>query len=177
MKKLIIALCVAVMGIGSLAAQKGQSAAGLNFGYGSEIESFSIGAKYQYGFTDAIRAEAAFNYFLEKNGVSMWGIDVTAHYLFNVAENIKVYPLAGVTYANAKVEWEGVSVDIPGYRTVGEEGGSASEGAFGINVGAGVEYSISENIAINLEAKYQKLFGDLDAFDQVAASVGVAYKF
>ena len=162
MKKLIIALCVAVMGIGSLAAQKGQSAAGLNFGYGSEIESFSIGAKYQYGITDALRAEAAFNYFLEKDGVSMWGIDVTAHYLFNVAENIKVYPLAGVTYANAKVEWEGVS---------------ASEGAFGINVGAGVEYSISENIAINLEAKYQKLFGDLDAFDQVAASVGVAYKF
>lgn len=176
MKKLIIALCVAVMGIGSLAAQKGQSAAGLNFGYGSEIESFSIGAKYQYGFTDAIRAEAAFNYFLEKNGVSMWGIDVTAHYLFNVAENIKVYPLAGVTYANAKVEWEGVSVDT-GYGTIGVEGGSASEGAFGINVGAGVEYSISENIAINLEAKYQKLFGDLDAFDQVAASVGVAYKF
>lgn len=177
MKKLMVMLCAVVMGIGSLAAQKGQSAAGLNFGYGSEMESFAIGAKYQYGITDAIRGEAAFNYFLEKNGVSMWGIDVTAHYLFNVGENFKVYPLAGVTYASAKVEWEGYSVNVPGYGSVGTEGGSASEGAFGVNIGAGAEYSITENIAIGIEAKYQKLFGDLDAFDQALVNVGVTYKF
>lgn len=157
MKKLIIALCVAVMGIGSLAAQKGQSAAGLNFGYGSEIEYFSIGAKYQYGITDALRAEAAFNYWLEDKVCSCFEIDVTAHYLFSVAENIKLYPLAGVMYF--KPDAEGV------------------DGEFGINVGAGAEWSVSENIAINLEAKYQKLFGDLDVFDQAAVSVGVAYKF
>ena len=48
MKKLIVALCVAVMSIGSIAAQKGQQAAGLNLSYGLDAEELYIGAKYQY---------------------------------------------------------------------------------------------------------------------------------
>ncbi len=160
MKKLFLMLCVAVMGIGSLSAQKGLSAAGINLGYGSEMETFHLGAKYQYGITDALRIEGAFNYWFEdkEKCPSCWDIDVTAHYLFSVAENLNLYPLAGVMYF--KPDWSDV------------------DGSMGLNIGAGAEYSVAENIAINLEAKYQKLFDkDLEDFDQTAISIGATYKF
>jgi outer membrane protein X len=149
MKKLIVALCVAVMSIGSIAAQKGQQAAGLNLGYGLDAEELYIGAKYQYGITDAIRAEANLNYWL--TDYTMFEVGVNAHYLFNVAEKIKVYPLVGVAYY--KIE------DV--------------DGEFGFNAGVGAEYSLTEKISINLEGKYQFF----DGGDQPLVSVGVAYKF
>ena len=110
--------------------------------------------------TDALRIEGAFNYWFEdkEKCPSCWDIDVTAHYLFSVAENLNLYPLAGVMYF--KPDWSDV------------------DGSMGLNIGAGAEYSVAENIAINLEAKYQKLFDkDLDDFDQTAISIGATYKF
>lgn len=111
MKKFILAMCVALAGGMCASAQKGDIAVGLNAGYGTEIKNFGIGIKGQYNITDAIRAEAGFDYFLEKDGLSMWDVNLNVHYLFNVAENIKVYPLVGITYTNWKFSWKDAAGD------------------------------------------------------------------
>ena len=84
MKKLFLTLCVAFIGVSAF-AQKGETAVGINLMYGTEISNLGIGAKAQYNFTDAIRGEASFNYFLEKDAMKMWDININAHYLFPVA--------------------------------------------------------------------------------------------
>lgn len=207
-------MCVALAGGLCASAQKGDIAAGLNVGYGTEIKNIGIGIKGQYNITDAIRAEAGFDYFLEKDGLSMWDINLNVHYLFNVHEKIKVYPLAGITYTNWKFSWKDAAGDAwddaydaymaevdRQYNQMLQDYGQAaadmfksetlkayeqekknienayegdeSTGKFGVNVGAGVQYELMENLVINLEGKYQ-IISD---FNQAVFNVGVAYKF
>ena len=54
---------VLVASVCSAMAQKGEKAVGLQLNYGTQIESMGIGAKFQYGITNAIRLEPSFNYF------------------------------------------------------------------------------------------------------------------
>ncbi len=215
MKKVILAMCVALAGGLCASAQKGDIAVGLNVGYGTEIKNVGIGIEGQYNITDAIRAEAGFDYFLEKDGLSMWDVNLNFHYLFNVAEKIKVYPLVGITYTNWKFNWEGAVDDawdayqdeymaevdrqynemlqeygkeyadmfkseaLKAYEQEKDKVKSANDaydesaGKFGVNVGAGVQYELMQNLVINLEGKYQ-IISD---FNQAVFNVGVAYKF
>lgn len=177
MKKLIVLVSFIALAMGTAFAQKGDKAVGVNLGYGTEISNLGIGAKFQYGITDAIRAEASFDYFLKKDFVSMWDINVNAHYLFPVAEKFKVYPLVGLTYTNWKMDGFDISYGFDD-EELGEYGdevsvGSANTGKFGVNLGAGTEYSINSNLSVNFEIKYQ-LISD---FNQAVLGVGVAYKF
>ena len=184
MKKLFVLMSFIALGMGSAFAQKGEKAVGVNLGYGTEISNLGIGAKFQYGITDAIRTESAFNYFLKKDGATMWDINVNAHYLFPVADKFNVYPLVGLTYANCKVggwSYEGLTakeiqelIDAGIIEDASEmTGSSGSEGRFGVNLGAGVQYDLSSKLAINFEVKYQ-LIKD---FNQAVFGVGIAYKF
>lgn len=176
MKKYILTLCVALVSVCAF-AQKGQKAVGLNLSYGTEISNLGIGAKGQYNFTDAIRGEVSFDYFLKKNNTSMWDINVNAHYLFPVAKGLKVYPLAGITLTSWKSSW-GVDDfafddDEKEYMDEDDWSGSISTSKFGANLGAGVQYDINDKWAVNFEVKYQ-LISD---FGQAVFGLGVAYKF
>lgn len=174
MKKLFVLMSFIALGLGSVFAQKGEKAIGVNLGYGTEISNLGIGAKFQYGITDAIRAEASFDYFLKKDFVSMWDINVNAHYLFPVADKFKIYPLVGLTYTSWKfdggdidADWEDLDID----EDMSTE--SSTTGKFGVNLGAGAEYSINPKLSLNFEVKYQ-LISD---FNQALFNVGIAYKF
>ena len=153
MKKLLLLMAVAIMGIGTMNAQKNAIAAGVSLGFATDIKTLDLGAKVQYSFTDAIRGEIAFNYFFEKNNVSFWDLEATAHYLFNVAEKFKLYPLAGFAYAHASAFGHG-------------------DGDCGFNIGAGGEYALTEKLSLGLEIKYQ-----FSGLDQALINLGVAYKF
>ncbi len=171
MKKLIIAICIAMISVGAF-AQKGEKAVGVNLSYGTEISNLGIGVKGQYNFTDAIRAEAAFDYFLKKDGLKMWDINVNVHYLFPVAEKFKVYPLAGLTYSN----WSADYADMLGEELaeyLDADDSSVSDGKIGVNLGVGAQYDINSKWAVNLEVKYQ-LISD---YNQAVFGVGLAYKF
>lgn len=154
MKKFMLLIAAVILGISTMSAQKGQHAVGINLNYGSEVETLGLGAKFQYGFTNEIRGEMAFNHYFKNNGWKMWDLEATAHYLFPLSEKITFYPLAGLCFAKAS-----------------GKGWSNSE--WGANLGGGVDFALAVNLNLNFEAKYQ-LISDLD---QAMISIGLAYKF
>ena len=79
MKKLFLTLAVALICVCAQAQVKGDVGVGLNLSYGTEISNIGIGVKGQYNFTDAIRGEVSFDYFLKKDGNKMWDVNVNAH--------------------------------------------------------------------------------------------------
>ena len=150
-------------------------AVGVNVLYGTEVGSVGFGAKFHVNIIQALRAEGEFDYFLKKDYVSAWNASVNFHYQFTVANGLRVYPLAGVTYIRVISDNEGLVKDIWGpYASDYSGDASTSDGTFGANLGAGIEYDLSDSWKINYETKYQLLGKGID---QVVFSAGVAYKF
>ena len=161
MKKFIVLFSMMFFIMGNAFAQKGIQAAGVHLSYGTEIESFGIGLKYQYNITDNIRLEPSMNYFFENNGIDQFDINANAHYLFPMASNVRIYPLVGLTFAR----WSFPQLI----------GGKFSNDAtrLGINIGGGAEMDITDKLMLNFELKYQ-LVND---FDQAIFNLGIAYMF
>ena len=153
MKKLFVLMSMMFFIMSSASAQKGIQAFGVNLGYGSEIESASIGVKYQYNITNNIRLEPSANYFFEKRGVDMFDFNANAHYLIPTENNIRLYPLAGLTFTR----WDLGKV----------------ANRLGLNIGGGAEFDVSDNLFVNMELKYQ-IVKDLD---QTVFNVGLTYMF
>ena len=172
-----------------------RGAIGVNVTYGTEIGSVGFGVKGQYRFIDQFRGEAAFEYFLKKDNVSAWDVNVNLHYLIPVANNLKVYPLAGVTYMRVISHFETSAISsyssepnplnysseteywtaVENYLRGGESSSTtSSNGHFGANLGAGIEYDLSDSWKIGFETKYQ-IIGK--GYSQVVFTVGAAYKF
>ena len=174
MRKTILTLAITLTCICAF-AQQGEKAVGLNLSYGTEIKNLGIGVKGQYDITSAIRAEASFDYFLKKEGLSMWDVNFNVHYLFPLTDKVKVYPLAGLSYTNWKLDISDVWDDFDDYYDDDwdNDDSSSSTGKFGINLGGGIQYNITDVVTVNFEAKYQ-LIND---FDQMIFGVVVAYKF
>ena len=185
MKKVLLTLACAMTSLFA-SAQAKTAAVGLNLNYGTEIESLGLGVKGSYCFTDHIRGEASFNYLFPKNHFTMWEINANAHYLFNIGDKFKVYPLVGLTYVHG--HWNNkYSVGGGGNFGDGDWGWGATmrkangeitvkennTGKFGVNLGGGAQYDLTDNLMLNFEVKYS-LVSDLD---QCVISLGAAYKF
>ena len=162
MKKLLVLVCAAVMSL-SASAQAGDKALGAQFLFGSKTNNIGLGVKGQYYFTDQIRGEASFDYFLKNQGISMWDINANVHYLFDVADKFKVYPVAGLGYTNWSYKYEIPNVAV-------SEG---SDGRIAVNLGGGAEYELTKDLSVNAELKYQIISN----YNQLLLGVGVAYKF
>lgn len=171
MKKLLLLVCAAVMSL-SASAQAGDKALGAQLVFGSETNSIGVGVKGQYYFTDQIRGEGSFDYFLKNKGISMWDINANVHYLFDVANKVKVYPLAGLGYTNWSYTNDVIVIDANGHKNVVENKGS--DGRLAINLGGGVEYELTKDLSVNAELKYQIVSNN---YSQLVLGVGVAYKF
>jgi len=162
MKKLLLLVCAAVMSL-SASAQAGDKALGAQLVFGSETNNIGLGVKGQYYFTDQLRGEASVDYFFKNKGVSMWDINANVHYLFDVANKVKVYPLAGLGYTNWSYKYE-----FPGLPVV-----EGSDGRLAVNLGGGAEYELTKDLSVNAELKYQII----SHYNQLVLGVGVAYKF
>lgn len=172
MKKIFTLVCALMLGVGLAQAQvhQGQTAAGVNLVYGSEIESMGVGARFQYGVLDQLRAEVGFNYFFEHNKLSWWDVNINAHYLVSLwNEQLYVYPSAGIIYSMTK----------NGSRTETNDDGepvyypSDEENHIGLTLGAGVEYELNEHFGVNLEYRHSIV----RVVDQGVFSLGINYKF
>jgi hypothetical protein len=170
MKKLLLLVCAAVMSL-SASAQAGDKALGAQLVFGSETNSFGLGVKGQYYFTDQLRGEASVDYFFKNKGVSMWDINANVHYLFDVANKVKVYPLAGLGYTNWSYTNDVIVIEENGNKRTTEFKGS--NGRLAVNLGGGAEYALTDNVSVNAEAKWQIV----NNYNQLVLGVGVAYKF
>ena len=186
MKKFLLLVGIALLSICSVSAQEGGMAVGIDLSYGSEVNSLGIGAEFQYGISDVIRGELSFDYFIRNNDMSMWNLDLVGHYLFNLEDDITVYPLLGLTYVGVNYHFSDYEPDLDFGGTDDEIWGSLSEGVIsrgssssmgegkiGLVFGGGVDYSLTETISLGAELKYSLV----NTYDQLVLSVGAKYKF
>ena len=162
MKKILTLVCALIlgMGIGQAQGHQGETAAGFNRWYGSEIKNLGLGVRFQYGILDHLRSEVGVNYFFPKNHVSWWDVNINAHYLVGLwNEQLYIYPLAGLNYT---------MVDYKG--ELNEKG---EENHIGLNLGAGIEYELAEHFGMNLEYRHTII----RKVDQGVFSLGINYKF
>jgi len=161
MKKILTLVCLLMLGVGIGKAQvhQGQSAAGIQMLYGTEIDNLGLGIRYQYGILDQLRAEVGFNYFFERKHRQWLDVNLNAHYLLGVwNQQLFLYPLAGLNYSMTKYKGDGQSDE---------------ENHVGLNVGAGAEFEINEHFGVNLEYRHTII----RKVDQGVFGIGLNYKF
>lgn len=173
---------------GESSGQKGQIAIGANLSYapclesGFKVNNFGLSAKLQYGLTDAIRSELLVGYELKDKEVGLFHVSANLHYLFNVTEKLKIYPIAGVGYARLDIglwgdladAWEDAWDDYRYYDDDDyDDEDDGSKDKLLVNAGLGAEYAINDRFSASLEVKYQYI----KDFNRLPISLGVIYKF
>lgn len=181
-----IAVALVMVGFSAFAQEAGEMAAGGNIGVavGDGVTNFGIGAKFQYNVTKQIRGEGSFTYYL--GDLNFWDLSLNGHFLIGIPNQPKlnVYPLAGLSlngYSGGGSSGGGwyTYTNPSGYEiTVFDDdddnyvGGSGT--AFGLNLGGGADYKLTDRISVQGELKYRIGIDDINLF---MISVGVAYKF
>lgn len=176
MKKILTLACVLMMGMGFAQAQvhQGETTVGANLVYGSEIESLGLGARFQYGVLDQLRAEVGFNYFFEKDHVTWWDVNLNAHYLVGLwNDQLYIYPLAGVNYSMVTAKYDDVKTFDEDGTPIIEKGYKDEENHIGLNVGGGIEYELNEHWGVNFEYRHTII----RKVDQGVFGLGINYKF
>ena len=177
MKKILTIVCLLVLGVSTGFAQvhDGESAVGANLVYGSEIKSLGVGIRYQYGFLDQLRGEIGFNYFFDHDHKSWCDVNVNAHWLLNVLnDQFYIYPIVGFNYTMTKFKTkEHYEVDSETGESIKIPARSEEKNHIGLNVGAGVEYELTEHWGVNLEYRHTIM----RKVDQGVIGLGVNYKF
>lgn len=179
MKKIILSLVLCMAGIFAANAEAGQMAVGGNIGAAPCLEkgdaptNFGLTAKFQYGLTEKIRLEADMEYWFKNKGWSVFDITANAHYLFNIADKITVYPLAGIGFAHLGGETFYYPLYDQDGNPAGEIKSTNSADKFVFNIGAGAEYALTDHLSVGFELKYQYI----SKFSRFPIQLGVAYRF
>lgn len=153
MKKMILTAVIALLAITTVSAQeKGQWGIGPKMTIYTNVGDavIGIGAAARYSITDTWRIEPGITALLH-SGCSV-DINCDVHYLFDLGSGWDIYPLAGIT-ANDIGKW-----------------------AVGLNIGAGVDYSVARDWDISAGLKWQPMFDDYRK-NGVLISIGGTYKF
>ncbi|MDR1340616.1 MAG: porin family protein [Prevotellaceae bacterium] len=192
----MLAIAGLTMSLTANAQEKGDLAAGANviLSTGQELTNFGLGAKLQYSITTPIRIEGAFNYFFKKYMTSMWDAGLNAHYLFFISDRVTVYPLVGAGFLGTKDksdagdygdyddyggygDYDDYDYDYGGYDDYGDYGGydesASSYKEFGVKLGGGIDFKLTEKLFLNFEAKYR--IGDL--WNRTFISAGIGFRF
>ncbi len=155
-KTVLMALLMLLSVCGAQAqVQQGNIAVGAKVVYGSLTESFGFGGRFQYGLFDNVRLEGNFNCFAKHKHISCWDLNMNAEYLLGVwQDKVYLYPIAGMNVTFAELAGD-------------------DENHVGLNLGAGVEYEITEHIGVSAEYRHT-IIKDVD---QGVFGIGVNYKF
>jgi outer membrane immunogenic protein len=156
--KVILRLLIVVF---SIFAAEGLRAQDLRLGgglvYGSEIDRMGIDLRGDYQLQSNLILVPDFQLFFNRNSGNVrvyWNtINFDFHYLFSVAENFYLYPLAGLNFT---------------FYTVKIRDNRDTSARIGLNLGGGAEYRFSDKIAGFIELKYV-----VSDADQTVASYGV----
>lgn len=163
-KNLLLTSLFAILTTGAFA----QVGIGAGLSFGTDVSEVGIFARGSYQFAEQWRGAATFNYYLAGNeggvSVSFWDINLDAHYLFWENEQFRAYALGGLGIAIISVDANVPSV--PGFDY------NESTSDFGINLGAGGEYKVNENVRPFAELKF-----DVGLYNQLVIMAGVKYLF
>lgn len=119
-----------------------------------------------YGINDAFDVAGSFNYYFKDKydfgygddfTMKWWDINADVHWNAFRGEKYKLYPLAGLTFMQAKASSGGVS---------------DSDGKFGVNLGIGGSYDFTSHFAVGVELKAQIISGT-----QFVPMASFMYKF
>ena len=138
MKKLFLTLMVCLLASTAMQAQEGKWGIGLNLGYGTDVlggQAF-LGGRVLYDIDDRFDVVGSFNRYFKDFGIKVWDINADFHWNVYHHEVFEVYPLVGLTYMHSK--WEG-----------------DKDGAFGVNLGAGIMFNINDRWKVGAELKGQ----------------------
>ncbi len=155
-KILLIAGLVLVSMVGY--AQTGEKSVVGKLGYQTEFKRFLVGAEGRYNVTDEVRIAPDVQFLFPKNKTTGLDFNVNVHYLFRLADDLKVYPLAGGAMLNN--HWSG--------------GDGISTTNFGFNVGGGLQYDLASDAYVDFQFKYTFLE---DAKDPAYFTVGYGIRF
>lgn len=158
-----------------------QGGAGFVYQMADNFNAFGLYARIMYGLNEEMRLSLMDEFYF-KDGLSyLDNLDFDFHYLFNVADNIHVYPFGGATIQLSKSK--DVTIDEPifdnNYNYIGTQSvtyGGESMSAFGLNLGCGVQYAITDQVGICAEAKYRFYFKE-NYKGQFVLGAGVVYHF
>ncbi len=163
MKKYFLTLVLALAGVVLASAADFGTSLGANFVYASKHSQKGIGINYKINFTDNFRVSPEFQYFFSNNKFKAWDANANLEYTIPIIENCNVYPLVGFSYSHWTERMNVPNVDKAA-NTYDRIGG---------NLGAGIEYYVSSNIAINAEIRAQIMKN----FSQCVIGVGARYLF
>jgi opacity protein-like surface antigen len=145
MKKIILTLVV-ILGVSQFAKAQTEIGGGISL-----FNEIAVEVKANFAVTEEISISPSFDYFFVDNEDltnMLFGVD--GHYNFEVGNGFNVYPLVGVNYFYYSLD---VPEELEGL--VDNSGGD-----FGLTVGGGATYNLSDSMKLYAEIKYlQSDFG------------------
>ncbi|MGM9803785.1 MAG: outer membrane beta-barrel protein [Muribaculaceae bacterium] len=162
MKKTILTLIATVACVISASAQ-GLGSLGANFLYGSKFDQVGLGVSYKVNLTENFRIAPEMQYFFSNKNMKTWDANANIEYVSTLFDDLKFYPLVGFTYSHWTQEVKVVHVD----KAVN------TWDRFGVNIGGGIEYNFTDEIALVAELRGQLI----KSYSQCVLSIGVKYNF
>ncbi len=134
-----------------------QTKIGGKLAYGSEIESFGIGAKATFALDSRFSISPEILYFTENDNVSLFELNADLHYrLDDNWSGFNPYLIGGFNYVDLDVD---------------NRFNDSSDSEAGLNLGLGAEYPLSGEFSFISEVKYV-----LSDFDQLVIGIGFLYR-
>lgn len=135
--------------------------------FGTEVESLGIGANAEFPIMDKLTVSPSFIFYFPKKSygvkVNWFEVNANANYYFLENDKVDVYGLAGLNFSSVKVNYDGAYSGLIG-------SASASDGRFGLNIGAGANLSLGKSIIPFSEIKYVIIDGG-----QLVIAAGVKF--
>lgn len=165
MKRLTLVLLIAFVSLDTYAQTFDVSRlrAGAGFVYASDINNIGITFNGVYNFNNAWEGALSITHIFPKDELKYTILDFDAHYIFYKAnEELNFYGIGGL----ALTFWK---LDLPTYTIGGVRfGGSTNGSDIGLNVGAGMNYKLTD--FLNLAPEVRLTISD-ESYARIGATV------
>lgn len=138
--------------------------AGINYSRLDDADEggYSVEGVLGFGVAESLRIEGALGYDSAEAGnvdIDLWSIFANLYYDFNLDGAFTPYILGGLGYSSVKVE------------------SFSSEGSFAGQLGAGIGFSLTEKLIIDLKYRYMMSQEYLDTFNFNAHQLGLGLRY
>lgn len=156
MKKLFLAITLCLLTAVGAQAQEGKWGVGLNLGYGTRVLDGVgfLGGRVLYDIDPRFDVVGSFNRYFKRYGAKAWDIHADFHWNVYRHSLFEVYPLVGLAYLHGKDAFDN------------------KEGWFGVNLGGGILFNITEHWKIGGEIK-----GQIMSYSQFVPLITAMYRF